>query len=532
MFKDAIIDAVETAINDLACGELMSLGQDLLGDVLEIIRKYLEKLISDDSKEHYLDAENNLYVPPEINLLDFSTLGKESGDWFQTLLGFVDDILGEKVKDPKFPNFVDLRINSLLRNLVLDNDRALNVEFNDLVIFDGRDLLTETIIELDRVKVYGLDTIDSFDSLEGAGKYTMLNHFSWQFLSVALDFTITMKPSSEENSIIDVPGGLVEEVVEKMTISAGINDVDVDFHILLAVDKEKVGGMELGSITDLSNVLPCVLDTIYEVEVAGFVVNSTGIDLPTLSGFVSTGIDKVMTNAASAVFNMYEASLIKVLPSIFQTSIRTALNDLLKKYIATADKNCPKKEFPSNKTFVNFGDLLLTQEEAVKVGGSGMSQYGHVFRDAMALLQDEILSIYLSDGRSYLNELIVSKITEKQSSIPGCLRFPNEYGTGFKLELGEFVANMEFKLSNATIRNIDTISAPLNLLEPISPQALNNTLAIGVVNNPLQGSVVLAFGLNDGRKFLFLCILRYLGFAFISIISNIYFTYRGYPDEK
>ena len=162
---------------------------------------------------------------------------------------------------------------------------------------------TETIIELTNVRLVGLDTINRFDSLERAGNHTLFNHFSWEHLDVEMDFDLTIKPSSKDDSVI---GGSDEVVEEQMTITAGINEIDVDFHLLLAADKAKVGGMHIGSFFNTSTILPCVLDTIHHVEVAGFAVETKSIDIPTLSGFISPGIDRVMTNAADALFNMYE----------------------------------------------------------------------------------------------------------------------------------------------------------------------------------------------------------------------------------
>ncbi len=118
----------------------------------------------------------------------------------------------------------------------------------------------------------------------------------------------------------------------------------------------------------------------------------------------------------------------------------------------------------------------------------------------MALVEQEVLKIDPVDGRSYLNELLLSKITAAQSGIPGSLVFPNELGADIELEIEEFRADIEFKLSNMTISNLDSLGAPLQLIQPIAPQSLNNTLAIGV-GEELEGSLILTFGFSDGRKY-------------------------------
>ena len=410
----------------------MSLGEELLGDVIVSVAELLEEYTSDSTTLiDFLQPEKDMIVPPEMELLNFSTLGSETGNWFEVMLELVDDLLGVT------PDGSEFNINKLLRSTLLNDDRILQMPLS-VVVFDGHDMLTETIIELTNLRIVGLDTIHRFDSLERAGKHTLFNHFSWDHFDIEMDFDLTIKPSTKDDSVI---GGSDEVVEEQMTITAGIDEIDVDFHLLLAADKAKVGGMHVGSFFNASNILPCVLDTIHHVEVAGFAVEAKNIDIPTLSGFISPGIDKVMTNAADAIFNMYEAVLVKAIPNIFQLTIKELLNDLIQTLFSNnkASVSCPIKNFPSNETYVNFPDLLMNEEAAMNVGGTGAGQYGHVLRDLMSFLQERLLQVE-QDGRSILNEMLISKVTELQSGTPGALRLTSEVGAAMKLEIGEFVA--------------------------------------------------------------------------------------------
>jgi hypothetical protein len=198
---------------------------------------------------------------------------------------------------------------------------------------------------------------------------------------------------------------------------------------------------------------------------------------------------------------MYEPSLTNALPKLFQLSLKDLVNSFLQDFMTqnNNETRCVTREFPSNNTFVNFGDLLLNAQDAIEVGGTGSSQYGVIIHNLMTVIKTEILDVFLEDGRSYLNDLFISKITELQSSIPGMLNFPGDYGSQYRMELGELVADVELKLSNATIQNIDTVGAPMSLVTPISPQDIYNTFAVGV-GRPLQTSAVLTFGFDDGDK--------------------------------
>ncbi len=489
LFKDTLVDAIEGAINGVACEELNSIGANMLGSVVTEVARLLEQFLPENSPPvDFLLPEKKMTVPPGVEILNFSRLGSETGNWFELLLQLVDDVLGVS------PNGTDFKVNQLLRSTILDDDRILQVPLS-VVIFDGHDMLTETIIELTHVRLIGLDTFNTFDSLERAGNHTLFNHFSWAHLDVEMDFNLTIKPSSRDDSIIN-PGETVEE---QMTITVGIDEIDVDFHLLLAIDKHKVGTMQLGSLFNASNIVPCILDTMHHVEIAGFVVDAKAIDVPTLSGFISPGIDKIMTNTADAVFNMYEPVLVKAIPNIFQLTVTKVLNELIQTSFSGIDPSCPITNFPSNKTFINFGDLLLSEEESMVVGGTGTTPYGHIIRDIMNLVKEEFLK-FESDGRSILNEMVISKLTEKQSGTPGTISIPDEFGAAMILELGEFVADLEFKVSNTTINNIDSIGSPLIVLEPISPQVLNNTVGLGVGPDSLRGSTILTIGFADGCK--------------------------------
>ena len=102
-------------------------------------------------------------------------------------------MLRSQVPHPDSPSggVEDYNINVLLRKMVLNYNRAVDIPLS-LIVFDGHDMLTETIIELNNIKLFGLDTINMIDSLESAGNYALFNHFDWDHIYVDLDFNITI----------------------------------------------------------------------------------------------------------------------------------------------------------------------------------------------------------------------------------------------------------------------------------------------------------------------------------------------------
>jgi len=116
------------------------------------------------------------------------------------------------------------------------------------------------------------------------------------------------------------------------------------------------------------------------------------------------------------------------------------------------------------------------------------------------VLDENIFDIDPVDGTSTLNDLIVAPLTQGQSGAAGTVSFPGIlFEQGMNINVGGLNADIDIRVSNARIENIDTLGAPLGMLEPIHDErnTLNNTATIGV-GRPLRASVTVMFAVNDG----------------------------------
>jgi hypothetical protein len=216
---------------------------------------------------------------------------------------------------------------------VLDDDRALVVDVANLplenngILYEGHDMLTETTITLDRVTIFGLDTFTKFEPLVLIGKHTFQNALVWDYLALELDVTIDMKASSKEESIISIADGasptLVEETVK---ISVGVDQLEAVISILLAVDENALGSLSLGRLLDTSNLPSCLLSLVHAVELSEMSVSVGNIREPTLEGFVSPGIDRLVTRGVEALFLMYEKLLLDAAPNVASTLLKNIVN--------------------------------------------------------------------------------------------------------------------------------------------------------------------------------------------------------------
>ena len=524
-FERSLRGKVADEINSAACEELGSLGTTLVGDMLDyvydLIDGYLEPLPPE--YEDSLIVETRLALPSGKKLIDFtdfgSTLGGGTiGDLFQNGLSLVDKALGSMTPDPdligSFGDGLDLGINRLLRATVLNEDKALAVRIADLpnfaatsgVIFQGHDMLTETIISLDQFKVLGLDSFESFDPLNANGRYTLGNHFFWKNLIVELDLTLIMKPSSLSDSLISV--GTDAEVKESITVNIGINEIDVDFHFFLGIDEGDLGALKLGSILlDAGNIPSCVFSSLFLGQVTGFSVDVGDMQFPTLTGFISSGIDLLVSKAAESVFLMYEPTLKKATPNFFELKIRDVANTVISNIVSKAQEDglcSPSTNYTqtSSRSYIHMGDLLLSGEDAAIIGGSGDNPYGILLKDTIAFFRDEVKKVNPITGDLYVNERIVANITALQSGTPGSLVFPTEmFGSEGSISIGELDASFAIKLADVKIQNLHSFGLPLEILEPSQGNELKNTITIGAVERPINLSAEFTISFEDGGKF-------------------------------
>jgi len=248
------------------------------------------------------------------------------GPWIVQGLQEVGAMLGSEVDDP-LSGGTDLAVNVMLRERLLGDDRCLAVEIDKLplpadvdgTLFRSHDVLTETVIVLDAVKVCGLDTFTHFSSLKPLGNYTLQNEFKWEYLTVVLDVTVDIRPSTLEDSILIDPDPV--NIVEKIKIDFGVDNLDVVFSLLMAIDEERLLSVELGSLLQSENFLVCFLSVLQKMQVAGLNVRVGNIRDPVLKNFVSLGVDRVVSSMVEVAFLAYESSFIRAVPGAFQGTL-------------------------------------------------------------------------------------------------------------------------------------------------------------------------------------------------------------------
>jgi hypothetical protein len=211
---------------------------------------------------------------------------------------------------------------------------------------------------------------------------------------------------------------------------------------------------------------------------------------PTLTGFLDSGIDKIVSNAAVALFDMYESVLLKAMPNFFHLFVREKLNAFMEKSLQLLTV-CESEE-PTMSGFVDFRDLLLNPEVASSKGGSGRSPYGNVVNWVWELVQEQLFSADES-GLLAMNDILVKPMTKAQSGEEGLVSLNQTL-----LDLNKDYVNMDIwrafadhlrlSISNLRLSGLDTFREPFHILKPgnNSGHVLENRINIGTENRSLD----------------------------------------------
>jgi hypothetical protein len=355
----------------------------------------------------------------------------------------------------------------------------------------------------------------TFDPFQEIGDYTLGNDLSWTTLAIEADLMVNIKPSSLPGSMIASPKPI--RIVENITVAIDLSTLDVALSLFLAVDRTKFDALKLGSLLKADNILPCMMSSMADLEVSELNVTVGDFSVPTLTGFVSPGIDRTVTNIVKAAFDAYKPTMLRAMPGIFQTTVRAALNGRLGNTIGTnSDGDCKPLVIPplsnGQSASVDFRDFFLDPADAKKLGGNGNQPYGTLGPLAYSLLTDRLTAAG-SDGRPMINDLIIRRFTERQSGVGGSLVFPDtlfEIGDASAAEVrsstatqDDFFLNGTFSvmLRNFRIENIDTVGSPMELLKVTSdPYVLENAITIGGGQQvPMKLTVALITGEDETR---------------------------------
>ncbi len=501
--EGALRGTIKKEADDALCEEADAIGEALINFMLtldEFIEPYEGTLPPELSDPLYPESQLKLNAP-NASYFDFN-----NSQIFTTIIDLVNDQLGAPANNSNIFNGIeqDLGINEVIRSTILNKDRELVINGtmlpNNGTLHDGEDILSRSTLTTEKIRIKGLDTITKFDPLQAIGQHTLSNHFGWHFLDIEIDMKVIIRPTDSDGAVIDSD----EVVTEYISINFGIDDLEVDFAMLVAIDEGVVQATPLGTVlTNIDQIGPCLGGAVKEVSVSLLSASAGNLDPPELAGFISKGIDRVISSLVVAMFEMYEGAILKLMPNIFQVTFRNMLNDVISSTFNSTNttQDCGTGEDETSK-YLNFPDLFLPKENATAIGGVGTAPYGPIGQTLYQVL-NVAGSQSSGDELSIVNDLVINPLTSKQSGVNGTFRFPSPLADlDLFLELGELAFALQLGIFDTVIENLNTVRSPIVLLEPVAPQSLNNTASIGVGTNPFILKTNLMFAIDVTGKYL------------------------------
>ena len=490
---------VESEAEQRICEELDKLMTTHVSEMFERMQENLA-LYPPDMTFDPLLSEDTLDIPDSVKLVDFQNKDASVGLAFDRILDEAVGFVSKQVDESGRPIEAggDLNINFLIRENFLRDGGAFVLDGLDMELYQAHDSLTDSSLVLNTVNIFGLDTLKTFEPLVHIGKYTIQNKLLWDFLRVELDITIDIKPSTLEDSILVNPKseGVLKQAVR---IGFGVKNLGAVASILLAVDEAYLGSVPLGAFMETESLKHCALSSLYLTDLSSLTVEFSDIEPPTLDGFVSPGIDRIVAGSVDAFFLIYEGVLREVAPSFFQIAVRKYLNTkVLPKYLVP-DKYPSNIPLPSSG-FVDFRGLFLPANVSAT---AGVESYGNIVSSAVSSFRARFTAKD-KDGSPKINSFIreFGLRSDRVSGDNSTLYVGDVLNKTFSLRNAGLQARIETRIHELWLENLDSFGYPLRILEPVEGEAhlLNNSASIGEDGNPVRLAARVAVGLSDDGK--------------------------------
>jgi len=432
-----------------------------------------------------IDINNNpiavkSYEKSQVDLVDskhilsFSDMGDLWGFKLNVVFDHFISYLGSKVIDAVTPAREDLGINVLLRSMAFDNGDELKLA-GDRISFDSFGLR----FSLESFTLQGLDTFSKFDLLQIDDNNVIKCDMELDRLDFILEFAIKGRDVPSVILATRQSGPQAAGDIEYFTVKIGLNNLRATISFILDLEAEKLGNIALGSFMESDNVLPCLLSAVHQLHILQMNVTAMSIDEPNISGFISQSTKEKIGVASKVIFRNYESVILQAIPFFFQRNIRDTFNSKVEHYLSQPKTLvCPVPQIPAPE-WIDFRDLILNEKDAVLFGGSGSGQYGDVFPAMKHLIDNIILANDPKTMSPHIND-----------AIPKAIIFDGDIlNASTVIENSGFVGEINLKVSNVRINNMDSLGRPLHLFDPLSnePYTIINELLIGYSSSkPLQ----------------------------------------------
>lgn len=468
---------IENQLEKTICPEDVendSLGQ-MLASLITKIDTYLGSFRGDIPQElqNPLGPETDLNPPSDASLTGFSST---SGQNFKDLLDRINNLVSGVVEDLESPTRTmrDLAINQILRTYVLDEERALVVDGSMFGSLLKSEKFVNSDLSIKKIKILGLDTLTEFVPLTDIGEFTVSSSIEWALLEIEIVLDVTVTPLEETNSLID---GNFADVNEEVTLKIGMKDIDFDFAIMFAADLKDLTSSPVVSLTDLEQFVACLSDRVFEIEISNLMLTLGDVEPPSLDGLISVGIDDLISSTSLLVFELYEGTILSMMPYLFQVVLRKSLNSIIDSAMST-DVSCGYdigNTVKDLEEILNIPDLLFPPEEAINYGGSGDAPYGSIISMLYNTFLNQIKAGVI-EVPNFTRKSFRRNLDEKDED---SIFFDSLIDLEMNLLFGEQKLDLWLKTYDVSIDNYMSLGSPFEPLRPTEAHKVESSLKIG-----------------------------------------------------
>jgi hypothetical protein len=274
---------------------------------------------------------------------------------------------------------------------------------------------------------------------------------------------------------------------EKTMSTIGLSFIDVTISVPLyaAIDQTAMAELPVGALLQTQYMMPCLTGVVDALEISALDMTIGTIEPPTSSSATETPVFQVV----QTVFVTLPGSV----PAFFDAIIRPIFNNMVKDNLGMNDDAlaCPTSMNETESevsTLIDFREFL----------DQGLPALLKSFVDS------QILAIDPETGLSKVNDMLIRPMTLNQSGIEGTFIMGDPSSplvdVNTRISVGGLQADIQLRVSDLQVQNLDTLVQPLALLETVEsdPYLINNTATMGLelTDRPMSLSTRLYFSIE------------------------------------
>ena len=485
LIEGSLRGTIADKINGFLCDYISDL-EKIGGSFLSNVSAFVEPYLDTPYDMNATNPELGFTPSQNLNLINFKDPEGLFSVAVVTLMNEAANLLGAEESDQDAPsgNGVDLGINILIRDFLLNKDRAFAVNTTQFGFANNGTLLESSIgnisdieIKVERIRLQGLDTFTRFDPIEFIGNHSLRGSFAWEYINIEMWMYIAIGPS-----------GGNEKVEETIKVSTRIENLEFKYSALVAINADVLGALSVSHLLDPKSIIPCLSSAAEEIKVTLLNATFTSISDPIIRDFESPGLARLLEATFEGLYTLFDDVVVAAVPGVFRVTIKDLLNEELGKIMNGRD--CKTLAVPQSG-YVDFRDLFYEPSKAKKLGGNGEEPYGFIVKMLRDFIDNLLLATDSRSGLPKINTEVIVPLTHFLSGKDGTLFFNvSMFQYNGEISFADFKSKVNLKIYDPTLENLDSIGNPLKILEPTSRSGfeLNNSITAGFEDKPLIAS--------------------------------------------